>query len=105
MSEIDITVDLLREVLGACTNLERHRRNSFNDMLILATALRWGLEFNTDDRLLLELALRAEMIQTSCPSGRQPETSVHTTGKSCSLESKRYINSRWRTRRPGGPPP
>ncbi|MFE3280109.1 hypothetical protein [Nocardia sp. NPDC059239] len=72
------------------------RRNSFNDLLILATALRWGLAFKTDDRLLLELALRAGMIQTSYTSGvaslRPP---VDTTGTSGSLESPRYINSRW----------
>ncbi|MET8429815.1 hypothetical protein [Nocardia sp. NPDC004860] len=105
MSEITIAVDLLQEVLRARINLEQHRRNSFNDLLILATALRWGLRLKTGDRLLLELALRAGMIQTDDASGvASLIPPAATAGTPPSYESKRYINSRWRARRPAGRP-
>ncbi|MFE3229530.1 hypothetical protein [Nocardia sp. NPDC059228] len=105
MSEITIAVDLLQEVLRARINLKQHRRNSFNDLLILATALRWGLRLKTGDRLLLELALRAGMIQTDDASGvASLIPPAATAGTPPSYESKRYINSRWRARRPAGRP-
>ncbi|MEV0104456.1 hypothetical protein, partial [Nocardia sp. NPDC050789] len=100
MSEVAIAVDLLQEVLRAGVNLKRNRRNSFNDLLILATALRWGLRLRTGDRLLLELAVRAGMIPTDDADGvvsLMPPDAI--AGAPDSPESKRYINTRWRARR------
>jgi len=98
--DIDTAVDLLREFLAAGNNLKRHRRNSFNDLLILATALRRGMGLATDDRLLLELALRAGLTETDevagfttlAPAVRYDPPRPHA-------ESKRYVNATWRSRR------
>ncbi|WP_040801928.1 hypothetical protein [Nocardia higoensis] len=98
--DIDTAVALLRDFLATGNNLKRHRRNSFNDLLILATALRRGMGLATDDRLLLELALRAGLTETDEVEGFTTlAPAVRYDPPRGSGESKRYVNAAWRSRR------
>ncbi|MEV6361346.1 type II toxin-antitoxin system VapC family toxin [Nocardia asteroides] len=96
---------LLQDLLAKGINLKADRRNTFNDMLILATALALNLELRTDDKLLFRTAVDHGMEPVSESDGfttLTPDTEPQEEPAPPSREeSKNYINAPWRDQRPG----
>ena len=99
-------VQLLDDLVASGVNVKANPRNTFNDMIILATALTNSVELRTDDKLLLRTALKSGMRRVDKSDGfvtLAPSTS--NIDRRAPAESKGYINAPWRIRHVGTPYP
>ncbi|MFF5032229.1 type II toxin-antitoxin system VapC family toxin [Nocardia salmonicida] len=95
-------VILLSELVSSGINVKANPRNTFNDMLILATALIYDLELRTNDKLLFRMALKSGMKRTDRSDGFVTLSPVEfDTNKRPPEESKGYVNAPWRATRIG----
>ena len=93
----ELAVRLLKDFLSSGTTAKGKPRNTFNDLMILATALNYGLDLLTDDKLLKRLAVDHGMRVSVESMGffnltEQPDN-ASTTPKN---EIGGYVNSQWR---------
>ena len=93
----ELAVRLLKDFLASGTTAKGKPRNTFNDLMILATALNYGLDLLTDDKLLKRLAVDHGMRVSVESMGffnltEQPDN-ASTTPKN---EIGGYVNSQWR---------
>lgn len=98
----EYAVELLDKLIRSGVNVKANPRNTFNDMIILATALSYDLELRTGDKLLFRAALRFGMSRVKNSEGFATLTPVHQeSDRRTPEESKGYINAPWRTGRAG----
>ncbi|MFE0642802.1 hypothetical protein ACFW2Y_14485 [Streptomyces sp. NPDC058877] len=81
------------------SNLKGDFRNSFNDMLILGTAMDLGYDLVTEDRELWKFSRR--MLPITCELDGQLvrlKTQREQGGRQHSQESRGYVNRSWQVR-------
>lgn len=94
----DLAVSLLRSMRNLAINYKARPRNTFNDLLILATALDYGLDLRTNDKVLKRISAenglsvlhpREEFSLVTSPTpSRPPKNSRELNG---------YVNGQWRS--------
>lgn len=94
---VDTAISLLRLMKKLGINYKKNPRNTFNDLLILATAFEYGLSLRTNDKVLKRLALEngrssiQPKLDFSTMAPPTPEPVQHKAN-----EINGYVNGRWR---------
>ncbi|GAU66664.1 hypothetical protein SSP35_03_03120 [Streptomyces sp. NBRC 110611] len=101
-----LAFDLLRSLIASGVNLKANFRNSLNDMIILATALKSKSSLWTEDDLLANFAKRHLEPDVSFRDGvYRIEFPERSSERQKSRESKGYVNTGWRFALHRIPPP
>lgn len=96
----------LRDFIESGNNVKSRPRNTFNDMLILATASFYKLHLRTEDRLLDKLYDKHGLKVTDRSDGFVTLTPSELEANEVPIVKERplrYLNSQWRSKRSGNP--
>ncbi|MGW4482015.1 hypothetical protein [Rhodococcus triatomae] len=92
----ETAVILLRLMKRMGINYKKNPRNTFNDLLILATAIDYGLDLRTNDKVLMRLA-ESHGRSVTAPSGDFATLAAPSEApKKSTNEIGGYVNSQWR---------
>ena len=98
-AEVELAFDLLAK-FRAIHNPKDNFRNTWNDLLILSSAIRHNENLVTEDSLLARFAALQYGVEPQTKHGflELPLTKTSTTDRNAIKESKGYINSGWRVK-------
>lgn len=105
-AEVELAFELLAN-FKVDHNPKANFRNTWNDLLILSSAIRHGENLVTEDNLLSRFAAQQFGVKPETKHGFLvlPFTRTSTTNRKTSDESKGYINAGWRVKFSRPPPP